>query len=196
MKRFYHGSVVPELTQLEARSRLHTTQQPVVYLTDCVPYALFYIWDTEHNGFGGKYVTARVENNVAFYEEQFSDQLRTFYQGVSGYLYCVSDSADIKLVEGRENLFYCTHDVAVSQTLRIDDVYRELQGYEAEATLRVARYDCLTSPQKERIIRMISEAIVREDFYNNDPVQREFMKKHFRRSWKLAQGERRHSSAE
>ena len=54
MKYFYHGSNIPGITQLEARSILHNTEEKVVYLTDCLPYALFYIWDTEHNGYSGK----------------------------------------------------------------------------------------------------------------------------------------------
>ncbi len=57
MKYYYHGSSISGITQLEACSSLHTTGEKVVYLTDNVPYALYYIWDAEHNGCSSKHVT-------------------------------------------------------------------------------------------------------------------------------------------
>ncbi len=62
MKNYYHGSCTSGITQLEARSRLHNTKAQIVYLTDSIPYALFYIWDAEHNGCSSKHVTGWTRN--------------------------------------------------------------------------------------------------------------------------------------
>ena len=89
MKYYYHGSCTPGIVQLETRSKLHNTEENVVYLTDNIPYALFYLWDAEHNECSFKHVPGWTKNDIAYYEEQSPDQLKVFYQGVSGYLYCV-----------------------------------------------------------------------------------------------------------
>lgn len=57
MEYLYHGSCMAGITKLQAISRLHNTQELVVYLTDFVPYALYFIWDIEHNLYQGKFVT-------------------------------------------------------------------------------------------------------------------------------------------
>lgn len=187
MKFFYHGSAVPGIAKIEARSKLHHEDQNVVYLTDCIPYALFYIWDAEHNGYRGKHVTGWIKNGVAYYEEQFPEQLRVFYQGVSGYLYCVPDTPDIQPVEGRENLFYCPHAIAVSNTLLIDDVYSELLKYEAEGAFAVLRYNHQTAQRQQELINMIASVIIHENFFEEDEEHRTFMKNHFNQAWKVAE---------
>ena len=78
-KRLYHGSATPGISALEPRSRLHSTELQVVYLTDCAPYALLYIWDAGKHCGADKHVTAWVEKGIAHYEEQFPDQLQVFY---------------------------------------------------------------------------------------------------------------------
>ena len=83
MDYLYHGSAVPGITALEARSTLHGTDKQIVYLTDSIPYALLYIWDGARSGSPVKHVTAWVEGGAARYEEQFPHQLERFYQGVS-----------------------------------------------------------------------------------------------------------------
>lgn len=187
MKCFYHGSKASGIAQLEARSKLHTTGEKVVYLTDCLPYALFYIWDAEHNGYGEKHVTGWVKNGIAYYEEQFSEQLKTFYQGVSGYLYCISDSPDIKPVEGRDNLFYCSADVSVSKVEPIPDVYEKLLRYEAEGVFNILRYNDQSTERQDELTNLIASAIVHEKFYEHNLEHQEFMKKHFGRAWEIAE---------
>ncbi len=58
MNYFYHGSIVSGIRKLEPFSVLHGFDTRVVYLTDNIPYSLFYIWDKEHNHYEGKHVTA------------------------------------------------------------------------------------------------------------------------------------------
>ena len=184
LKYFYHGSNIPGITQLEARSK--NTEEKVVYLTDCVPYALIYIWDAEHNGYSGKHVTGWVKNGVVYYEEQFSEQLKTFYQGVSGKLYSISDSPDIKPVEGRENLFYCPNDVSVSKVEHISNVYEELLRYEIEGMFALLRYNDQSTERQEELTNLIASSIVGEKFYEDNKEHQEFMERYFSRAWEMA----------
>ena len=187
MKYFYHGSKISGITQLKAFSKLHSTEERVVYLTDCLPYALFYIWDAEHNACSGKHVTGWVKNGVAYYEEQFPEQLRTFYHGVTGCLYCIHDQSDIKPVEGRDNLYYCPADISVSKVEQISDVYEELLQCEAEGMLTVLRYNDQSSERQKELTNLIVSAIHKEKFYVDNQEKRDFMKKHFRKAWEIAE---------
>ena len=74
----YHGTVVPNIKVLNAVSSLHGGgEQKIVYLTDNPAYALLYIWDSVKNLKTGKHVTAWIKDGIVYYEEQFSEQLKT-----------------------------------------------------------------------------------------------------------------------
>lgn len=186
MRCFYHGSSVPGITTLEARSQLHNTGEKVVYLTDNIPYALFYIWDAEHNGYSGKHVTGWIEDGVAHYEEQFPEQLKTFYQGVSGYLYRIADRADIQAMENRANLFYVGEDVSVAECVWIGDVYEELLKYESEGKFVVRRYNEQSPERQNALIDLIAQGIVMNNFFAEDAAQQAFIKKYFVKAWEKA----------
>lgn len=187
MKNFYHGSIVPEITKLEARSKLHNSEEKVVYLTDNVPYALFYIWDEKHNDFDGKHVTGWIKNGIAYYEEQFLDQLKTFYEGVSGYLYRIDDNYDIRQMENRDNMFFSINDVIVSEVVQIIDVYEELLKYEAERKLVVLRYGEQSEQRQSELVDLIAQAIIHDNFYIENKQQRAFMQKYFTKAWQIAE---------
>ena len=187
MNYFYHGSNFPGIKQLEARSKLHNSEEEVVYLTDCLPYALFYIWDAEHNGYSGKHVTAWVKDGVAYYEEQFPEQLKTFYQGVAGSLYCISENANIKPVDGRENLYYCPVDISVTKEEQISDIYDELLKFEAEGTLTVLRYNEQSPERQKELINLIAGFIIQANYFKDNKEQQNFMKKYFKESWKISE---------
>ena len=186
MRNFYHGSDIPGIMQLEARSKLHNSEEMVVYLTDNIPYALYYIWDAKRNEYDGKYVTGWIKNEVAYYEEQFPDQLKTFYQGVSGYLYRIADREDIRQVENRENMYYSTERVIIAENIKIDDVYKELLKYEAEGKLVVLRYNEQSSERQKELVDFIAQGIIRAGFFEENKQKQEFMKKHFPKSWEKA----------
>ena len=186
MKCYYHGSCTPGIMQLEARSRLHNTAEKVVYLTDNIPYALFYLWDENHNGCSFKHVTGWTKNDVAYYEEQFPDQLKTFYQGVSGYLYRISDSANIKSVGNRKNMFYCAGNATVAESIYIPDVYDELLKYEAEGKFVVLRYNEQSAEKQNELVDFIAKGIIHEKFYARNEQKQAFMKKYFPKSWEKA----------
>lgn len=186
MRNFYHGSIIPGITQLDAHSKLHNSEEKVVYLTDNIPYALYYIWDAERNEYDGKYVTGWMKNGIAYYEEQFPDQLRTFYQGVSGYLYRIEDREDIKPVENRENMFYSTEDVIIAETIKIADVYEEFLKYESEGKLVVLRYNEQSVERQNELVDFIAQGLSRSGFFEGNEQKQEFMKKHFPKSWEKA----------
>lgn len=187
LKNYYHGSSIGGITQLEARSCLHNSCEKVVYLTDNFPYALYYIWDAEHNGCSIKHVTGWTKNDIAYYEEQFPDQLKTFYQGVSGYVYCISDSADIQAVENRNNMFYCIGVATVTESIYIPDVYEELLKYEAEGKFVVRRYNEQSAERQNELIDFMAQGIIHDGFYTENREKQEFMKKHFSKAWEKAE---------
>ncbi len=186
MEYLYHGSVTPGITALEARSRLHSTDKMVVYLTDSIPYALFYIWDSVHNGSSGKYVTGGFRDGHAFYEEQFPDQLRTFYQGVSGYLYRIQRTEAAQAMKNRNGLFWQEDNAAVADMLYIPDVYAELLKYEAAGQLKVLRFNEQTDARKAELTGMIATAIRQSNFFADNTEQQQFMQKHFPAAWRQA----------
>ena len=183
---FYHGSIIPGITQLDARSKLHNSEDRVVYLTDSIPYALYYIWDAEHNGCSVKHVTGWTRNGIAYYEEQFPEQLKTFYQGISGYLYRILDTGNIKAVENRTNMFYSTESVPMVEAILIEDVYEELLKYESEGKFVVLRYNEQTEDRQNELVDMIAQAIVMNDFYADNKERQDFMMKYFPKSWERA----------
>ncbi len=63
-------------------SKLHNSNQKVIYLTSNLAYALVYIWDSIKIGTKQKWITCGVKNGIVCYEEQFPAQLREFYEGV------------------------------------------------------------------------------------------------------------------
>lgn len=186
MDYLYHGSSTPGITALEARSLLHGTDKMVVYLTDCVPYALFYVWDSQHTGSGRKHVTGACRNGQAIYEEQFPDQLRTFYQGVSGYLYRIQRTEQAHPMPNRDGLYWQPGDAAVADVLCIPDVYAELLKYEAAGLLKVLRFNDQPDARKAVLTGMIAAYIRQSQFFADDDEQRQFMQKHFSAAWRQA----------
>lgn len=187
MKEYlYHGSDYSGIKELEARSKLHNSEKKVLYLTDNIPYALYYIWDEEHNGYSGKHVTGWIKNGVAYYEEQFPDQLKTFYKGVSGYLYCISKNSDIQSVEDRECMYYSLENTVVAKVDYILDVYEELLKYESLGKFKVLRYNEQSKKRQNELIGFVSTVIVKSEFFKDNESKAKFMKKHFVRAWEKA----------
>ncbi len=150
-KLLFHGSIVPNIKTLNPISKLHDSNDHIVYLTANAPYALFYIWDGRHNKKEGKHITAWVKNGIAHYEEQFPDQMKKFYDGVKGYLYSVCYDESMNSVTNREMMYSCKSEVEVESVRFVENVYTELLKYEAEGKLKVVRFEDV--PQ-DRIIEL------------------------------------------
>ena len=140
--KLYHGSSIPGLTELKPLSTLHgSAETRVLYLTGSLPYALFYIWDEKHNKTSRKYVTCGLKNGIVTYEEQFPDQLQSFYQGVSGYLYVSEQDDSIETLSNREGIYFSRETVPVSDAIFIPDVYKEILRQEQAGLVQVVRHN-------------------------------------------------------
>ena len=179
----YHGSVSADITELKAYSMLHGTDKKVVYLTDNIPYALFYIWDGNHNNYTRKFVTGWIKNNIACYEEMFPNQLETFYKDVSGYLYCIEKSTDILSVDGREAMYYSEKDISVDHIVYIPDIYQELMKYEVLGKFKLFRFSEQSKEKQNELIDKSAGIIVKSDFFKDDQEKLKFYKKYFSAAW-------------
>lgn len=184
----YHGSSVADITFLEPRSHLHGSQnEKVVYMSGSIPYALVYIWDSEKTSYSGKYVTCALKGGVVHYEELFPDQLKAFYEGVSGYLYCVEQTDSMQhMPETHEDMYYSLEAVKVKETIFVPDVYVELLRYEREGLFKVSRFnDASEEVQAERVERT-AKGIEMRNLLSADTEKACFMKRYFKQAWELA----------
>ena len=183
---FYHGSISADIAELKASSLLHGTEKTVAYLTDNIPYALFYIWDGNHNIYNRKFVTGWIKNNIACYEEMFPNQLEIFYKSVSGYLYCIEKSTDISAVDGREAMYYSEKDISVNRAVYIPDIYQELMKFEALGKFKLFRFNEQSEEKQNELIDKSAGIIVKSDFFKNDQEKLQFYKKNFSAAWERA----------
>ena len=184
---YYHGSAVADLAELQAFSKLHQSEETVVYLSSHLPYVLFYIWDAEKTGSSRKWVTAWLKDGVAYYEEQFPGQLRAFYEGVRGYVYSVVPSDSIQSMPQREDLFYSTEPVKVYRTQEIPDVYQALMQYEHEGKFKLLRFEDVAPAKQEELIDRIATYIRESNLLEQDSEHSRFMRKYFVDAWRRAQ---------
>lgn len=191
MTYLYHGSSIAEITNLKANSLLHNTDKRVLYLTDNIPYALLYIWDEKHNCYRKKHVTGWVKEGITYYEEQFPNQLETFYNGVQGYLYSVLKTDEIKAFPERECLYYSIYDMSPVNAVFVCDVYNELMKYEKTGELKVLRYNEQSAKRQKELVDMMSVFIVKSNFFENDVQESYFFQKHFAQAWEKAITEKR-----
>lgn len=168
MEYLYHGSWTPGIEKLFAVSKLHGAEEKrVVYLTESMTYALFYIWDAVHNKKPGKHVTCFLEDGVVHYEEQFPNQLAAFYDGVAGYMYSVRVSDKFTRMPGREAIWYSSEDVPVEETIYIPDVYEEILRREKEGKVQVIRFDEVPKELVELLYGGIEAQILAEGLLNS-----------------------------
>ncbi|MBR2895278.1 MAG: hypothetical protein IKC03_06435 [Oscillospiraceae bacterium] len=184
---YYHGSAIANLAELQPFSRLHQSEERVVYLSSTLPYVLLYIWDAEKTGSSRKWVTAWLKNGVAYYEEQFPGQLRAFYEGIRGYVYSVLPSNNIQSMPQREDLFYSSAPVKVYRTQEIPDVYQALLEYEREGKFKLLRFEDATPEKQKELIDRIAAYIRESKLTGQDSEHSRFMKKYFVDAWRKAQ---------
>ncbi len=189
MKNYlFHGSFASDIETLHATSKLHGSEDMnVVYLTANPAYALFYIWDAVHNKRTGKYVTCFIKNGKVYYEEQFPDQLKAFYQGVSGYLYCIEHTEDFAKVEGWENMWYSPKDAKIAEARYIPDVYEELMKYEREGKLEVVSYEKVSPERIRDLYEYMAQKLVNNGTVKqSDCEEAVFYQTYFEPVWKVA----------
>ncbi len=184
----YHGSITKGIHEIWANSILHgTTDTRVVYLTDNRAYALFYIWDSNHNLKRVKHVTAWIKDGIVFYEEQFPEQLKIFYDNVQGYVYSVNRNNSFRPVDNRESMWYSPSQATVHNTEQISNVYNELCKYESEGQLKVIRFKDVAKQRIEDLYNHIADNIIKEGLLElPDDCDALFYQKYFPDAWKKA----------
>ncbi len=187
-KYLYHGSSISGISQIHANSRLHGTDDvKVVYLTDNRAYALFYIWDAEHNIRQGKHVTGWIKDGTVYYEEQFPEQLSAFYKGVSGYVYYTEYNETFRPVEDHESMWYGIKDAEVVKADYITDVYEEICRYENLGRLKIIHYnDVPVSRLNDLYSHMADNIISKNLLYTPNTANALFYQTYFKKVWELA----------
>ena len=181
----YHGSVTAGIRELQPVSPLHgDTEKKVVYLTGSAAYALFYIWDAQHNKKAGKHVTCLLQNGVVYYEEQFDGQLRAFYQGVSGWLYRAEGTEDFFPVQDRESMWASRKPVPLCRAEFIPDVYEAILLCVKEGYVVVTQ---MPSDMRAQLRQHLAELILQNGWLK-DPECEEacFYRTYFPASWQDA----------
>lgn len=180
---FYHGSAVPGLTSLEPRS--DRGGEKVLYLSGSPVYALLYLWDQKKTGRAEKWVTGWLKNGVTYYEEQFPGQLRAFYSGVRGWVYCV-DSDEWERVGGREDMALSREAVPVRKAIMVDDVYELLIRHQAEGRFRLLRFEDASAQKQEELTERVTSYIRQKDLHSRDDEESGFFRRYFSRAWERA----------
>lgn len=185
MNYLYHGSVIANIHIIKAESTLHGTDNTkVFYLTDNLPYSLFYIWDSSHNIKRNKHVTAWMKDGIVYYEEQFEGQLKAFYKGVCGYVYCVESNENFKPVENRESMWFSETDSAVFKTFIISDVYSEIMKYANEGKVKIINFDEVSKERTTDLYNIITQRIIKSGLLNNtDSTDAKFYQTYFSKAW-------------
>ncbi len=186
MEFLYHGSIVPNLTCLKPVSKLHNgLSDAVVYLTANRAYALFYIWDANHNIRTNKWVTCAIKNGVCTYYEQFPDQLKAFYDGVKGYLYSVENRGFEKAAE--EDMYVSKSAVSMEKCEIIDHVYEEILRMESAGKLEILRYQSLSTEEQNRIVDMMVEYIEKKHLLLSPSSEEAiFISTYYKEAWEKA----------
>lgn len=182
----YHGSVVPALTELLPFSTLHQSNQKVVYLSPSIAYAILYIWDCEKTQYPAKWVTGWLKDGIAYYEEQFPNQLKSFYEGVHGYVYSALRSGDMESVREREEMYYSKNPVKVYGITEIPDVYQALLAHERAGRFRVLRYEEAPLEKQAELTERIASYITENNLLYGNDAQSRFLKRYFVQAWEKA----------
>ncbi len=185
MHFLYHGTVVPNIKIINAVSSLHDwEEQKIVYLTDNRAYSLFYIWDSVHNLKKGKHVTAWIKDGIVYYEEQFPEQLKAFYDGVSGYLYRVEKNASFCPVQNRESMWYSTENAIVERAEYIENVYDELLEYQKTGKLKIIPFEEVEKSRIDALYSRMADSVLERRLTEtpNDPDAL-FYQKYFPLVW-------------
>ena len=181
---FYHASNVGDLKELLPLSTAHGSGDKVCYFTPVRAYALFYLRDMVIN-----HVTCGVsESGVTVYNEQFPDQLKTIYQGRSGYLYTCENDGGI-ITAHTNGVWAARQPIKVANTEFITDVYAEILKAERSGEIQVIRYESLSDEKKQEITLMMRDNIIKNDWLQSDSLKARFFKDNFPQSWELAEKE-------
>ncbi len=146
---------------------------------------MLYIWDPIHNLKKGKHITAWIKNGVVYYEEQFPNQLKTFYDGVKGYLYKFPLANDC--MQNSEGMYYSENSIEILSFEKIENVYSELCEYIQKGDMKIITFNQMTDERREGLHNSITNRIMREKLVENpNSDEAGFYKKYFPAQWQRA----------
>lgn len=184
MNYVYHGSFFSDIKVLTPVSKLHSDPtQNVVYATSNRAYALFYIWDFKHNKKSTKHVTCAIKNGIVNYYEQFPNQFKSFYDGVSGYLY--SAIRDENFVKGtEEDMWMSKNKINIENCEKINNVYDEILKLEKLGSIKIIRFETLSPEERDKMVDMIAGIIEKKELLTS-PLSEEaiFYSSYYEQSW-------------
>ena len=170
--KLYHGTTVSQIERLRCNSK-HHAGNPVLYLTDNRAYSLFYIRDREID-----FVTCGVgEDGKVYYDEKFPDQLKTLYEGRSGYIYETDVSAEKYHVRG---IWVCSRDARITGMEFIPDVYQVILHEIEKGNVVLLPYESLTEEQKQMNYRGVVDYLRRGQLSH---AKAQFFRNHFPEAW-------------
>lgn len=186
MQKLFHGSILKGIKCLKLISKFHEDDSKlVVYLTENLTYSLFYIWDEVKNNRTKKWVTCKIEEGVVIYEEQFSDQLKRFYDGVKGYVYTFKkDESFIRTQE--EDMWVSFSEADVDGCEEISNVYDRIIEYEMLGKVIIKRFDNLSKTEKSKMIDKMSDYIIMKGLLDVDNEQSRFISSNHIDAWEYA----------
>ena len=132
-------------------------------------------------------ITAWVRDGIVGYHEQFPGQLKSFYDGVSGYIYLCSINDDWSKAS-QPDTWICSHDVEIEGYEKIENVYYEVLRYEDEGKINIIRFEAMTPKEQDKTVQMIADFII-EGNYLLTPNEEDarFLKTYNKLAWERAE---------
>ena len=153
----YHGSSIPNLTELKPHTSEH--KEPYVYLSSDIVVAMLYTVhkiERPHNWFTYGFD----ENNIPVYTEYYPNALADVYNGKKGYVYQCHKTEDMSNPTDINCTYVCTKPVMIDKCIVIDDVYKTLLEYEKSKHFIIRRFEVLSDKQPININAQIKQEII------------------------------------
>jgi hypothetical protein len=181
---FYHASNIEGLKEILPLSESKNKEDKVAYFTTVRLCALSYLRDMEVN-----HVTVGVgDDNMPECHEFFPDQLRTMYQGRSGYLYTCENNGSITMAQSA-TIWSSKVPVDVVKMEYIDDVYDHIMIEMVAGNVRLISYESLSEKTKQEYTIGMKDFILERNLLTANSAQSRFWAKYYPKAWKMAEAE-------
>jgi len=183
---FYHASNIGGLKKIFplSESKNKDDNDKVAYFTTVRLCALSYLRDMDVN-----HVTIGVAaDGVLECLEFFHDQIRTMYQGRSGYLYTCENNGNITAAQSA-SIYSSKVPIDVAKVEYIDDVYDHIMKEIAGGSVRFISYESLTEEEKQEHTVGMKNFILERNLLTANSAQSRFWAKYYPEAWKMAKAE-------
>lgn len=149
--KLYHGSNIGNIKTLEPRQADH--DRPYVYMTTLNVVAAFYLCNAVERPYYWFPYGFEAGSNIPVYHELYPNALKEVSQGVSGYIYEVTDKGDgiipFKNISGKEIPYakLATEPVEVVRCTKVENAYNLFLEYEEQGKLKIGYFQDKTEQQ-------------------------------------------------